>query len=186
MIMRSNKTVTFIIMLAVLVIAFAPSSAQAAGRVSMSPTPVNLTEGQSQVITVTLDEPIIAEEGEAFVTLTITNTNPSRLTSSVSSVTWTGAQWAQSRTFTLTAVDDLVVNGDLTDVVDVSVTSNSEYYDAFAPAFVANVLDNDVQQVVLPEVLPAVGDGSSGLAITCMALLAGFVTYALRRGKLEV
>lgn len=163
-----------------------PKSAHAAGKVSLSPTPVNLTEGQSQVVTVTLDEPVIVEEGEPFVTLNIASTNPSRLTTSVTSVTWTGAQWNQSRTFTLTAVDDLLVNGDANDLIDITVESNSEYYNSYAPAFVANALDNDVNPVVLPAVLPEVGQGGSAPVALLAALTVGLAAYALqRRGKLK-
>lgn len=186
MIKGAKNLAKYAIVIALFAAVLAPKQAHAAGRVSISPTPVNLTEGQSRVITVTLQEPIIAAEGEAFVTLNITTTNPSRLTTSVASVTWTGAQWAQSRTFTLTAVDDLLVNGDVSDLVDVSVVSNSEFYDGFAPSFVASVLDNDVNTVTLPAVLPEVGHRSADLGVVVMALMAGVITYALRRGKLEV
>lgn len=170
---------------------FAPQSSYAAGRVSLSPTPINLTEGQSQVVTVTLTEPIIAMSGTPFVTLVITATNPERITSSVSSVTWSATQWMQPRSFTLTASDDLLVNGDVNDAIEVSVEANSEFYANFAPSFLVNVLDNEVASQNptqdQPNVLPRVGSGlygTSALAFASLSCLFAFILH--RRAKIDI
>lgn len=173
------------LLLAGLVVGFLGLSrpAHAAGRVSLSPTPIHLTEGQSQVVTVTLDEPIIGPDSDGYLDVVITITNPSRLTTTSTTLSWDQNNWFQPRTFTLNAVDDQVVNGDVTDIVDISVDSNSEYYGGFQPSFVANVLDNDV---ATPTVLPEVGRGLPGLVALITAILVGGIVFVLHRhGKLE-
>lgn len=155
--------------------------AHAAGRISLSPTPINLTEGQSQVVTVHLDEPLIGPESDGYLDVTITVANPSRLTTTSTTLSWTQNNWFENRTFTLNAVDDLVVNGDVADIVDVSVDSNSEYYAGFQPTFTVNVLDNDVVAEALPTVLPEVGTGQSGSIMLLMAVGVSAAVFMLQR-----
>lgn len=162
--------------------------AHAAGRISLTPTPINLTEGQSQVVTAHLDEPIIGPESDGYLDITITITSPSRLTATSTTLSWTQNNWYENRTFTLDAIDDQIVNGDANDIVDVSVDSNSEYYSGFQPAFVVNVLDNDVATpvvapTVLPTVLPKVGTSSHEASYLLVAALLSCTTLILVRRK---
>ncbi len=156
--------------------------AHAAGRISLTPTPINLTEGQSQVVTAHLDEPVIGPDSDGYLNVTITITNPSRLTTTSTTLSWTQNNWFENRTFTLDAIDDQIVNGDASNIVSISVDSNSEYYGGFEPSFEVNVLDNDVAQpVVTSTILPKVGGQSHGFGILLLAALLSCTTLIIRR-----
>ncbi len=117
-----------------------------AARVNFSPSSVSLTESQNRVVTVTLDEPIIcADPGPPCqVSLAISTNAPDRVTIDTSPVVFASNQWFQAFTFTVTAVDDSLVNGDITPTISIVNTSGSEYYNGFVPTFSISILDNDV------------------------------------------
>lgn len=124
-----------------------------AAKVNFSPASVSLTEGQSRVVTVTLDEPIICSDPDIVcqVSLAISTNAPDRVTIDTSPVVFASNQWFQSLTFTVTAVDDSLDNGDITPVVTIINTSGSEYYNGFTPTFSISILDNDVAAPVVEE-----------------------------------
>lgn len=158
--------------------------AHAAGRISLTPTPISLTEGQSQVVTVHLDEPLIGPESDGYLDVTITVTNPSRLTTTSTTLSWTQNNWFENRTFTLNAIDDQLINGDASNIVSVAVDSNSEYYGGFEPSFEVNVLDNDVAQpVTTSTVLPKVGGQSHGVGTLFIAALLSCIAITIMRRK---
>lgn len=117
-----------------------------AAKINFNPASVSLTEGQSQVVTVTLDEPIIcADPGPPCqVSLAISTNAPDRVTIETSPVVFASNQWFQAFTFTVTAVDDSLVNGDITPTITIVNVSGSEYYNGFIPTFSIVVLDNDI------------------------------------------
>jgi len=138
-----------------------------AAKVNLTTSSVTLTEGQSQIITVTLDEPIVSSDPDNnMVTLTFASSNPSRLSVTDSPLVIPANQWSNSRTITLVATDDAIVNGDETITVTMSTNSGSEYYNGFSRTISVNVLDNDVA-TTLPEV------GGSFISF------GGFLLYAL-------
>jgi hypothetical protein len=124
---------------------FLPSIAGAA-KINLSPASVSLTEGQSQVVQVTLDEPIICSDPgpPCQVSLAISTDAPDRVTIDTSPVVIPSNLWAQSFNFTVTAVEDSIVNGNITPIDTVFSTSGSEYYTGFVPTFSITILDNDV------------------------------------------
>jgi len=116
-----------------------------AAKVNVTPTPVTLTEGQSQTISITLDSPIIGPgPGAAYFNLNPIPGDVSRITVSPSIVSYTAADWFQVKTFSITAVDDAVVNGNISSNVSMTVDSDSVYYNGFLVSIPVTVNDNDV------------------------------------------
>lgn len=140
--------------------------AVSAAKVTFSPASVSLTEGQSQVVQVTLDEPIVCGDPEATcdVSIAISTDSPDRVTIDTSPVVFADTEWAQTFTFTITAVDDNLVNGDITPTVTALTTSSSEYYSDFTPTLAITVIDNDTA--------PAAGEAAPAAA-TNQPTLAG-------------
>ncbi len=113
--------------------------------VNKSPSSITITEGGSQVVTITLDEPIIGPGPDPpFFYLNLTSGSPSRVTTNVSTITYDYAEWAQSKTITISAVDDALVNGNTNTTVSFIVDSDSEYYNEYTGSIAVTVLDNDV------------------------------------------
>lgn len=108
----------------------APSVAHAVNRISYTPAnPSALRAGQSNTLTFSLDEPIICPDGVACeVSLTFTNSSPSTISLSTTTLVWTNLQWNQNRTLTLTADSDLVYSDSSSVTVSSTAASNSEYY----------------------------------------------------------
>lgn len=115
-----------------------------ASKVNPAAATVSLTEGNAQIVTLTLDQPIIAPGPDpGLVTLDLTVADPSRVSLSASSVSWPATQWFQPRQVTVTALHDGVHNASNTVVVQGLVSSNSAYYDAFATSITVTIADVD-------------------------------------------
>ena len=166
------------------------SEVVSAAKVNFNPSTVSLTEGQSQVVQVTLDEPIICEEvgPPCQVSLTIGTNTPDRINIDTSPVIIDSSQWSQTFSFTVSAVDDLLDNGDITPIITIVNTSGSEYYNGFVPSFTINILDNDVTAPQIPaeasntegQTLAATGDNqisylSCAVIILMMAIIFVFI-----------
>lgn len=159
------------------ILAISPSSSNAAyGKITSSRLTVNLVEGQSQLIQYQLTQPIICPTPEETTTTTTTEpvdpenpnpppgpdpehpstckvrvtfviSDPSRVTTSVSQVTWLSNEWAQQRTMTVTALQDNVYNEN--NVVNVNGSAAESqgtravyYFDATVPLTI-NITDTD-------------------------------------------
>lgn len=116
---------------AIIVLAVARPVSANTGRVSLSPDPTSVVEGQDMVVTVHLDEPIITEEEEGYVTINLTSSDPGLLSLSDSSITFPASEWSGSKSFTISALPDSVTTGHQSLTVSFSTDSNSEYYDGF-------------------------------------------------------
>jgi len=115
-----------------------------ASKVNPSPVTVSVAEGSAQVVTITLDEPIIAPGPDpAVATLAFTVDDPSRVSLSTNSLVWAASEWAQSRQVTVTAIHDGVHNASPTVVVHGVVSSNSEYYNGFTTSITVSITDAD-------------------------------------------
>lgn len=98
-------------------------------RVDVSPSSVDIGPGESAVISFSLDEPIIAPPPDpGFVTITFTTSDPGRIELSTTSLTWTAAEWQQTRQLTIASPGEAPGAGDVLVTVTGQVTSNSEYY----------------------------------------------------------
>ncbi len=156
---------TAFVFIATLLMNLTPQSARAA-KVNVNPSTKTLTEGQSQVMTVTLDEPILAASGVPQVSLHISDPS-GRLSFSPANLIIPAGEWAMSHTFSITAIDNALDDGDATPALLITNDSNSEYYAGFIPSFTVNVVDNDDPAPVLssspiatPATLPRVGGGA--------------------------
>ena len=113
-------------------------------KVAPSPTSSTIIEGGQQVVSFTLDEPILAPPPDpAYVTLIITPSSPSRVSLSSTTLTWSSSEWFASKTITISAVNDALDNGDAAVTFSVLADSNSEYYQGYSNTFTITVLDND-------------------------------------------
>ncbi len=119
-----------------------------AARVNFTPSTIALNEGQSQTISITLSEPIVAPGPDpAYVELPLTSSNPGRLSISPSSINYTAGQWSQTKTFTITAIDDSLDNGDTVVTLSSTTNSNSEFYSNFVASSQITIIDNDEASV---------------------------------------
>ncbi len=135
-----QKNIFYILTLVLLV--SSPSTAHAL-KVSSSPSSASLPENLgSETFTISLDEPIIAEVGEGYVTLNIT-TNDSRVSVSTSSLTYTEDNWFTSQTFTASTTGDSFHNASSSAYITVTAVSNSEYYSGFVHRILLTLIDDD-------------------------------------------
>lgn len=110
------------------------------GKVSASPLTASITEGDSKLFGLLLDEPII---GGPDVTVTITSADSTVLSSSSPTVSFPSASWTEARNFILSAADDSLDNGNRTITVSLAVASGSEYYNAYTKTLVITIIDDD-------------------------------------------
>lgn len=92
-----------------------------------------LASSQSLALTFTLNEPIIclvtAPTCDLVINLSVSD--PSTLSLSNYSVSWSFTQWSQSRSITLTAKPNLTFRNSYAVVVMGTTVSNSDYYQGF-------------------------------------------------------
>jgi hypothetical protein len=169
-------------------------------RVALSPTPLTLNEGSSQLITVSLDEPIVSNNSDpAYVTLALTTSDSTKTSLSTNTLNFTGSDWYAPQTFTLNTVDDGVYNDGETVTITATATSNAPYYNTFVetlPVTVANI-DPAPPVVSVPSVsdqtavaAPNTGLGAPlgqsplvPLAVATLPLAVGAVVSNLRRQR---
>ncbi len=86
--------------------------------------------------------------------------NPgTQVTVATSPVVFTTANWNVAQTVTVTAVDDVLVEGPHTGTISHTVTSSDATYNAFAVAnVVANITDNDLPTLAINDVSISVGN----------------------------
>ena len=113
-------------------------------RIQFDPLELTIIEGQSDVVNVNLDEPIIAPEPEdEYVSIELEAETPGLVTFDTSPVVFESAEWNTTKDFTITAVDDEDVNEDTTITITGTATSGSEYYNSFATTMEVTIIDND-------------------------------------------
>ncbi|MES2223905.1 MAG: peptidoglycan-binding domain-containing protein [Patescibacteria group bacterium] len=112
-------------------------------RVSADPTSATLQEnGGSQTFTITLDEPVIAEEGTAYATINLSS-DDDRLQFSVPSITFHEGDWFTPQSFTVTVNNDHIHNANNTAHITMLTDSNSEYYSNFRNTITITLVDDD-------------------------------------------
>jgi hypothetical protein len=130
------------VLVAVSAFLFLPHAAFAM-KVTVSPSSVTLPEnGGSQVYTILLDEPIIAESGDAFATISITSSDD-RAVASPQVINYDATDWFHSKTFTVTTVGDFIHNTENRVTLRLSTYSNSEYYNGYQTSAVITLVDDD-------------------------------------------
>ncbi len=144
---RTRRSIRLFAVFAGVVIATLGAFAGAAYalKVSPAPNPLVLQEGDSQTVSLVLDAPIIAPGPDPNPTVVVTFTvdDPSRVSLSAPSVTWTAAEWPQSRSITVTALHDGVHDSTNTVVVHAVAASAAAYYNGFATTFTVSIADVD-------------------------------------------
>lgn len=128
------------------------------GRVSLTPDPTYVTEGTSQTVSIHLDEPIVVPDGgNPNLTIDLVSSDPSLVSLSSSTVTYWINEWMQVKSFdVIAAAPDGIVTGNQDVTISFLVSSDSEYYDAFAGQITVTYVDADLQDNF------AGGAGSSG------------------------
>lgn len=113
------------------------------GKVSANPESATLAEnGASQVVSVSLDEPIIVSEGDPTVVVTISTDDP-RVLLSPDSLTFTDSDWNILQEFEITTVGDSEFNLDNEVTITLAVTSDSEYYNGYENTVAITLTDDD-------------------------------------------
>jgi hypothetical protein len=133
---------------------------------------------------------VLNSQPTANVTVTISSSDTTEGTVSPSSRTFTSANWATPQSFTLTAVDDSVNDGNVTYPLNVSVSSSDPLYAALTPTIIATTLDNEAG-LTLPSGTVLYGVGQPGVGIDGLATVTdidsssyngGTLTFALTAG----
>jgi Ca2+-binding RTX toxin-like protein len=120
---------------------------------------------------------VLGAEPTGNVTLNLANGDPTEGTLSVPSLTFTPANWFTPQTFTITPVDDTLVDGSITYTIGTTFTSSDPAYSALNPADITVTnTDNDggavvntppvVPTITPPEVAPGGTIAVSGLTAT--------------------
>jgi len=137
--------VALVVLIAVFaVVVPAESIGATSPKVAANPSAVTLTEGQPHDVQFRLDQPIIVPiGGTPDVTINFTISDPSRVSLSANSVTWTAPEWFQSRTLTLNALHDGVHDTSNSVTVQYVAVSDSAYYSGFTGAVTVTINDID-------------------------------------------
>lgn len=108
------------------------TNAYAVSRISASPSLFTLDEGgSSQVVTITLDEPIISDSGTPYVTLNFTSSDSSATNITPSTLNFTSSDWYVPQQITIDAPNNDVYGSSEDVTVSTVAESNSEYYSGF-------------------------------------------------------
>lgn len=113
--------------------------------------------GDNQVIEVSLAEPLISASGTAIATISFSNTD-SRISVQPNQLVFTGSNWWQHQSITVTKIANATSGGNNTITVPILTTSNSEFYDKYKDA-----LEVTLVGTADPSGIPATG--SSGRRI---------------------
>lgn len=114
--------------------------AHAAGKISMTPTGLNLVETQSTSVEVKLDAPLVGP-GTPYLHINITASDPSRVSIDSTPVDYAPLEWSQAKHFTITALDDGVHNASNTVTITFTADSSSLYYNLYTGSFVLSLTD---------------------------------------------
>ncbi|MCX6727551.1 MAG: hypothetical protein NTX11_01935 [Candidatus Saccharibacteria bacterium] len=121
----------------------------AAGKVSLTPGSLSLTETHSTSVQVRLDNPIIGPGPDpAFFHLNLTSSDPSRVSITPNPIDYTSADWFSIKTFTVTALNDGVHNASNNVTISFLVDSDSVYYKNYSGNFVISITDINPAPVV--------------------------------------
>jgi hypothetical protein len=114
-------------------------------KISSTPATLTLQEGNSTTTTIELDSPIIcdAPSPSCQVSLTFSSSDPSLVTFSPSSLTWSYSQWSQIKTFTISVLADRTYKGNQSISVSATAVSASEYYSGFTLSVSVSTIEID-------------------------------------------
>ena len=106
-------------------------------RVMVSKTSLTIDKGSKDVISFTLDEPIICQtnQNNCSVSLLLTNPNNKKIALDNCKIKWNWDEWTDTRYLTVTAVENFVNDVPFEGFIKTEpIISNSEYYSKFNPA----------------------------------------------------
>lgn len=150
--MRKNKLIGWLVSLTALLLAVSlPTQAMAiTPRISLSLGATTLAPGQTQAVTITLDNPIVCSTNPCEVVLDFSASESLGVTMTPNVVTFTMANWASSQTVTVGL--DINTPAQYSQVVNLASTasSNSQYYDAFQVQFPVTLNVPDIRSSATP------------------------------------
>ena len=139
--------------------------------ITVSPTTVSVTEGGA-----TADYTIVLNT-QPTANVTISIMPDAQLTVSLSSVTFTPANYNVPRTVTVTAFNDTVIEGNHTGTITQSAaSSDAAYNNAAVSSVTANITDNDFTPTVSLSVNPSMGTETGQTAVTVTATASSAVS----------
>jgi hypothetical protein len=154
------------------------------GKIAMSISQSTLSGGAGAIGEVTLDAPIICanQSGSCEVTISMTSNNPTRLSISPQSLTWSATTWARPQFFIInSSLTGMTAASEIVTVSTTSAISQSEYYLGFAiprilftvnnPNWVAPVpvpvpVPDPVQQSKISGITPTTGVAGTPVTVT--------------------
>ena len=116
-------------------------------RVLVSKTSLTIDKGSKDVISFTLDEPIIcpSNQNNCSVSMLLTNPNNKKIALDNCKIKWNWDEWAETRYLTVTAVENFINDVPFEGFIKTEpIISNSEYYSKF------NAVDIFVKTVTRP------------------------------------
>jgi hypothetical protein len=150
------------------------------GKIAMSISQSTLSGGAGAIGEVTLDAPIICanQSGSCEVTISMASDNPTRLSISPQSLTWSATTWARPQFFIInSSLTGMTAASEIVTVSTTSAISQSEYYLGFAiprilftvnnPNWVAPVpVPDPVQQSKISGITPTTGVAGTPVTVT--------------------
>lgn len=127
-----------------------PTFVMAAGKITLSPAYTSLNEGQSQNISIQLDNQIIATPPGNYVTLSITSSNPETVQINPSSITYAAHEWSQIKTFTVQVPHNGTYGDSRNVLIMARATSGSQYYNGNAGGATLQIADMTAQPGTSP------------------------------------
>ncbi|WP_281256869.1 Calx-beta domain-containing protein, partial [Candidatus Chloroploca asiatica] len=122
--------------------------------VAITPTALTVEEGRSATYTVELTS-------QPTTPVTVNLTVPAGVTTSASSLTFTGTNWTAPQTVTVTATENAIAEGDRSVTITHAVTSTAFGYAGLAVAPVAvTITDNDTAGFILSESAVTLAEGA--------------------------
>ncbi|NJR59480.1 MAG: type I secretion C-terminal target domain-containing protein [Cyanobacteria bacterium CRU_2_1] len=150
---------------------------------SISITPANLFTTEAGG-TATFDVTLTSQPA-SDVTITLVNSDPTEGTLSTTTIVFTPANWNQPQTVTVTGVDDVVDDGDISYTIGGTATSTDPNYDNItAPDVTITNIDNDgVGVTITPNNLTTGENGTiAGFSLVLDSAPSADVTVTLTNG----
>lgn len=138
---------------------------QAVDKVTADPTLVTINEnGGSAIIELSLSEPIVVGPGSMELVEIFITSPDDRIEVSPMPVSFLGDEWMQVKEFTITGVDDLILNPDNEVTLTLEANSESEFYNAYQFEVTVTLVDDEAD-VTSPDTFFVSSYTSSSVAI---------------------
>lgn len=179
--MQKKKLVRWITAITAFALAvLVPTQAMATTpRIALSPVSTTLAPGQTQAVTITLDNPIVCQSGTCDVVLDFSASQTLGVTMTPSVITFIPSNWFTSQTVTVAL--DLNTLAQYPQVVTLAAVaaSNSEYYRGFSVGFPVTLNVPDIRPPAPAVVDPSLANTGTSPNRAELVSLVGVVSLAV-------